>query len=124
MLTLALVFVIRVATLDGPQTKGVCCFVTGGQAVVYAAQHLSAAIELAKVGSFNEAEIELGVGLHALQDVFAHGQITTAMHAVIGEFPDEVDLHPLALYEATLATAAYLVAYLEAITQPARAEAP
>lgn len=90
--------------------------------LVYAAQHLAAAIQLAEVGSFKEAEIELGVGLHALQDVFAHGQISPAMHAVVGEFPDEVDLHPMALYEATRATAAYLVAYLEAITQPGRSE--
>ncbi|MEB3197424.1 MAG: hypothetical protein VKP62_09500 [Candidatus Sericytochromatia bacterium] len=87
--------------------------------LVYASQHLARAIEMARLGAFEEAEIELGCGLHSLQDVFAHGQISPSVHGVIGEFPDEVDLHPVALYEATLGTAAYLAAYLEGITRPA-----
>ena len=92
--------------------------------LIFAANHLSAAIQLAKVGSFAEAEIELGCGLHSLQDVFAHGQLSPSVHGIIGEYPDDVDLNPVALYDATTATAAYLAAYLEGITKPDTAEAP
>ena len=87
--------------------------------LVYANDHLQAAIKFAKVGSYDQAEIELGCGLHSLQDLFAHGQITPSVHAVIGQFPDDVDWNPVAYYEAAGATVAYFQAYLKAIA-PAR----
>ena len=85
--------------------------------LVYVANHLDAAIAFAKQGAYDQAEIELGCGLHSLQDLFAHGQLSPSMHAVLGQFPDEVDWNPVGFYEATLATGAYLAAYLEAITR-------
>jgi hypothetical protein len=92
--------------------------------LVYAKNHLDAAIALAKVGSYDEAEIELGCGLHSLQDIFAHGQISPALHGTLGQFPDEVEWNPVGFYEATAATAAYLAAYLEAITKPDTVDMP
>lgn len=86
--------------------------------LVYAKNHLDAAIAFAKVGAYDQAEVELGCGLHSLQDLFAHGQISPAIHGTLGQFPDEVDWNPVGFYEATSATAAYLAAYLEAITKP------
>jgi hypothetical protein len=83
--------------------------------LVYAQDHLKNAIAFAKQSSYDQAEIELGCGLHSLQDLFAHGQITPSVHAVLGQFPDDVDWNPVAFYEATGATAAYLAAYLKAI---------
>ncbi|HEY9722039.1 MAG TPA: hypothetical protein V6D47_08485 [Oscillatoriaceae cyanobacterium] len=83
--------------------------------LVWASRHLSAAEIFARESAFDEAEVELGVGLHSLQDCFAHGQLTPCVHGVIGEFPDDVTDDPIAFYEATLATEAYLWAYLRAI---------
>lgn len=87
--------------------------------LVWAANHLKAAIAYGQIGAYDEAEVELGVGLHSLQDTFAHGQLTPSVHAVIGKYPDVVDRNPIALYEATDATAAYLKAYLKGISIPA-----
>lgn len=84
--------------------------------LVWAKNHLDAAIALAKQQSYDEAEVELGCGLHSLQDLFAHGQISPSLHAVLGQFPDDVDWNPVAFYEATGATQAYLQAYLKAIS--------
>lgn len=84
--------------------------------LVWAANHLKAAINYGQIGAYDEAEIELGVGLHSLQDTFAHGQLTPSVHAVIGKYPDVVDRNPIALYEATEATVAYLKTYLKALT--------
>lgn len=92
--------------------------------LVYAKNHLDAAIAFAKVGSYEQAEIELGCGLHSLQDIFAHGQISPALHGTLGQFPDEVEWNPVGFYEATAATAAYLAAYLEAITKPDNVDVP
>lgn len=83
--------------------------------MVWAARHLKQAIAFAKETSYDQAEIELGMGLHSLQDSFAHGQITPSMHGVIGEFPDNVAYSPVSFYEATGATVAYLRAYLHAL---------
>jgi hypothetical protein len=83
--------------------------------LVYAQKHLELAIKLAKATDYDAAEIQLGCGLHSLQDLFAHGQITPSVHAVLGQFPDDVDWNPVAFYEATGATQAYLAAYLKAI---------
>jgi hypothetical protein len=87
--------------------------------LVYAQDHLKNAIAFAKQSSYDQAEIELGCGLHSLQDLFAHGQISPSVHAVLGQFPDDVDWNPIAFYEATGATAAYLAAYLKAIAPAA-----
>lgn len=84
--------------------------------LVWAQRHLEAAIAYGKQGAFDQAEVELGVGLHSMQDLFAHGQLTESMHAVIGQYPDEVDLNPIGFYEGTQATIAYLRAYLRAIS--------
>lgn len=83
--------------------------------LIWAGRHLQQAILFAKQGAFDEAEVELGVGLHSLQDEFAHGQLSPAVHATVGELPDRVDLNPIAVAEATAATQAYLRAYLTAI---------
>ncbi|HEY9721631.1 MAG TPA: hypothetical protein V6D47_06435 [Oscillatoriaceae cyanobacterium] len=83
--------------------------------LVWAKRHLEAAIALAKQTSYDQAEVELGCGLHSLQDLFAHGQLTPCLHAVIGEYPDAVGYDPIALVEATAATKGYLRAYLKAL---------
>jgi hypothetical protein len=83
--------------------------------MVWASRHLKQAIAFARETSYDEAEIELGMGLHSLQDAFAHGQISPSMHGVIGEFPDNVAYSPVSFYEATGATVAYLRAYLHAL---------
>jgi hypothetical protein len=83
--------------------------------MVWASRHLKQAIAFARETSYDEAETELGMGLHSLQDAFAHGQITPSMHGVIGEFPDNVAYSPVSFYEATGATVAYLRAYLHAL---------
>ncbi|MDB5097132.1 MAG: hypothetical protein JWM80_1553 [Cyanobacteria bacterium RYN_339] len=92
----------------------------GGQdtRLVWAQRHLDGARALAKAGAFDQAEVEIGCGLHSLQDVVAHGQLTPSMHGVIGEFPDQVTYDPIAVYEATQATVAYLHAYLDAVATP------
>lgn len=87
--------------------------------LIWASNHLKAAIDFAKAGAFDQAEVELGVGLHSLQDIFAHGQLSPSAHAVIGNYPDNIALNPIAFVEATEATEAYLKAYQKAIT-PAR----
>lgn len=89
----------------------------GGQdtRMVWASRHLQQAIAFGRETSYDEAEVELGMGLHSLQDAFAHGQLTPSMHGVIGEFPDNVTYSPVSFYEATGATVAYLRAYLHAL---------
>ncbi len=79
---------------------------------IWAQRHLDAAVELAKRGHFDQAEKELGYGLHGVQDAFAHGHINISSHAVTGEIPDAVKYNPVAAYEATLATIGYLHAYI------------
>jgi hypothetical protein len=85
--------------------------------LVWAKRHLDAARTLAHLGAFDQAEVEVGCGLHSLQDVFAHGQLSPSMHGVIGEFPDQVDWDPIAALEATGATRAYLQSYLSDIAR-------
>lgn len=86
--------------------------------LVWAQRHLDAACNFARMQAFDQAETELGCGMHSLQDLFAHGQLTPSMHGVIGEFPDQVTYNPVGLFEATQATKAYLHAYLATITSP------
>ncbi len=93
--------------------------------LIWAQRHLQAAIAFGKQTSYKQAEVELGAGLHSLQDFFAHGQLTPSTHATIGEFPDDVTYNPIAFYQATEATQAYLQAYMSGITaeQPAKTSA-
>ena len=83
--------------------------------LVWARRHLEQAIAFGRATSYDQAEVELGAGLHSLQDLFAHGQLTPSVHAVLGDFPDDVTRDPIAVVEATRATAAYLKVYLQAL---------
>lgn len=82
---------------------------------VWAARHFNAAVDYAKKSAYVEAEIELGCGLHSLQDSFAHGQLTPCLHGTIGDYPDNVRYDPIAYLEARQATTAYLKQYLDQI---------
>ena len=75
--------------------------------------HLDRALKLSDEGYYNTAERELGIGLHSLQDIFSHVQITPVNHAILGEFPDFVKYHPLAMYETAVATEGYLKKFIE-----------
>lgn len=70
--------------------------------------HLDRALTLAGQGYFDAAERELGIGLHSLQDVFSHAQISPFNHSLLGDFPDFVRYSPVGMFEAALATEAYL----------------
>lgn len=83
--------------------------------LAWAKRHLNAAVEFAKRGEFAKAEHELGCGLHSLQDSFAHGQMPLGTHKILGMIPDITEYNPVALYEATTATRAYLRTYKERI---------
>jgi hypothetical protein len=89
----------------------------GGQdtRLVWAKRHLQQAIAFGRQTAWNEAEVELGVGLHSLQDAFAHGQLTPYLHGTIGEYPDDLRYDPIGYVEVAKATQAYLGAYLKAI---------
>jgi hypothetical protein len=86
---------------------------------VWASRHLEAAVAFGKQSSYDEAEIELGMGLHSLQDSFAHGQLSPCLHGTIGDFPDNVSYDPIAYLEAARATEAYLKRYFDRIGRPA-----
>jgi hypothetical protein len=88
----------------------------GDTRFIWAQKHLDAAVELAKRGRFEQAEQELGYGLHGIQDAFAHGHIRLASHAITDNIPDGVDYNPVGAYEATLATIGYLHTYLKRVT--------
>ena len=75
--------------------------------------HLDRALKLSDEGYYNAAERELGIGLHSLQDIFSHVQITPVNHAILGEFPDFVKYHPLAMYETAVVTEGYLKKFIE-----------
>lgn len=83
--------------------------------LIWARRHLEQAVILAKKGAYLEAEQELGYGLHSLQDMFAHGQLKSTEHGTMGNFPDMIAHNPIGFAEATLATTAYLKAYLNLI---------
>ena len=61
------------------------------------------------------AEQELSIGLHSLQDVFSHAQISPMIHTLMGEFPDIVKYHPLPMFETALATESYLKKFIEGL---------
>ena len=81
--------------------------------IIAARIHLDRAVKLADEGYYGAAERELGIGLHSLQDIFSHVQITPMNHTLLGEFPDFVKYHPLAMYETALATEGYLNKFIE-----------
>ncbi|MBC7542340.1 MAG: hypothetical protein H7338_06380 [Candidatus Sericytochromatia bacterium] len=84
--------------------------------ILWARQHLDLAIQYGRQGAFDEAEVELGVGMHSLQDLFAHGQATPSVHATLGHFVDDPDWSPVSMVESTVATRNYLKAYLQGIS--------
>jgi hypothetical protein len=74
--------------------------------------HLERAIRLAEEGFYDAAEQEFGIGLHSLQDIFSHAQLTPSVHTCLGEFPDLVKYHPLAMFETALATEGYFKKFI------------
>jgi hypothetical protein len=62
--------------------------------------HLDRALRLADDGFYDAAEQEFGIGLHSLQDIFSHAQLTPSTHTCLGEFPDLVKYHPLSMFES------------------------
>jgi len=81
--------------------------------IIAARIHLDRALKLTDEGYYDAAERELGIGLHSLQDIFSHVQITPMNHTLLGEFPDFVKYHPLAMYETAVATEGYLRKFIE-----------
>jgi hypothetical protein len=75
--------------------------------------HLGRALQFATEGYYDTAEQELGIGLHSLQDIFSHAQLTPIIHTLIGEFPDFVKYHPLSMFETALATEGYFKKFIE-----------
>ena len=74
--------------------------------------HLKRALKLADQGYYEAAEQELGIGLHSLQDIFSHCQLTPTTHTFLGEFPDLVKYHPQAMFETAVATEGYLKKFI------------
>ena len=74
--------------------------------------HLDRALRLADDRFYDAAEQEFGIGLHSLQDIFSHAQLTPSVHTCLGEFPDLVKYHPLAMFETALATEGYIKKFI------------
>ena len=74
--------------------------------------HLDRALRLADDGFYDAAEQEFGIGLHSLQDIFSHAQLTPTTHTCLGEFPDLVKYHPLSMFETALATEGYFKKFI------------
>ncbi len=74
--------------------------------------HLARAHRLADERFYDAAEKEFAIGLHSLQDIFSHAQLTPPIHACLGEFPDLVAFHPLAMFETALATEGYFKKFI------------
>jgi hypothetical protein len=74
--------------------------------------HLDRALELADDGYYDTAEQEFSIGLHSLQDIFSHAQLTPATHTCLGEFPDFVKYHPLSMFETAVATEGYFKKFI------------
>jgi len=77
--------------------------------------HLKRALKLADEGYGDAAEQELGIGLHSLQDIFSHCQLTPTTHTCLGEFPDLVMYHPVAMFETAVATEGYLKKFISGL---------
>ncbi|MGD8961044.1 MAG: hypothetical protein PVH43_00945 [Desulfobacterales bacterium] len=74
--------------------------------------HLARAHKLADEGFYDAAEEEFAIGLHSLQDIFSHAQLTPSTHTCLGEFPDLVKYHPQAMFETALATEGYFKKFI------------
>ena len=74
--------------------------------------HLDRALRLAEEGFYDSAEQEFAIGLHSLQDIFSHAQLTPTTHTCLGEFPDLVKYHPLSMFEAAVATEGYFKKFI------------
>jgi hypothetical protein len=74
--------------------------------------HLDRALLLAEEGFYDSAEQEFAIGLHSLQDIFSHAQLTPTTHTCLGEFPDLVKYHPLSMFETALATEGYFKKFI------------
>jgi hypothetical protein len=74
--------------------------------------HLDRALRLADDGFYDAAEQEFGIGLHSLQDIFSHAQLTPSTHTCLGEFPDLVKYHPLSMFETAVATEGYFKKFI------------
>lgn len=74
--------------------------------------HLARAHKLADERFYDAAEEEFAIGLHSLQDIFSHAQLTPSTHTCLGEFPDLVKYHPLAMFETALATEGYFKKFI------------
>lgn len=74
--------------------------------------HLARAHRLADDGFYDAAEEEFAIGLHSLQDIFSHAQLTPSTHTCLGEFPDLVKYHPQAMFETALATEGYFKKFI------------
>jgi hypothetical protein len=74
--------------------------------------HLDRALRLADDGFYDAAEQEFGIGLHSLQDIFSHAQLTPFIHTCLGEFPDLVKYHPLSMFETAVATEGYFKKFI------------
>jgi hypothetical protein len=77
--------------------------------------HLERALRLTDEGYYDTAEQELAIGLHSLQDIFSHSQLTPVVHTLIGEFPDIVKYHPLSMFETAMATEGYLKKFIQGL---------
>jgi hypothetical protein len=74
--------------------------------------HLDRALLLAQDGFYDAAEQEFSIGLHSLQDIFSHAQLTPFTHTCLGEFPDLVKYHPLSMFETAVATEGYFKKFI------------
>jgi hypothetical protein len=77
--------------------------------------HLERALRLVDEGYYDTAEQELAIGLHSIQDIFSHCQLTPLVHTLMGEFPDIVKYHPLSMFETALATEGYLKKFIQGL---------
>lgn len=87
----------------------------GDTRFIWAKRHLEAAVQLAKKGHYEQAEKELGYGLHSIQDAFAHAHVSLSLHATSIDVPDSISYNPIGMQEATMASVGYLNAYLTQI---------
>jgi hypothetical protein len=74
--------------------------------------HLERSLTLIDEGYYDTAEQELAIGLHSLQDILSHSQLTPTTHTILGEFPDFVKYHPVAMYETAVVTENYLKKFI------------
>ena len=86
--------------------------------------HLDRALRLADDGFYDAAEQEFGIGLHSLQDIFSHAQLTPTTHTCLGEFPDLVKYHPLSMFETAVATEGYFKKFIAGLNLEPLGPAP